>query len=85
MSNEIEEKRISECLSRTAEFIETLRGEGYSDQNIASGLTMCLQGIGVTPEGYAATFDRGRAIYSDFKSYHTDDDGTLLPPPGTTP
>jgi len=85
MSNELEEKRIGECLARTAEHIECLRGDGYSEQNIAAGLAMCLQGLGITPEQYAASFDAGRAIYNDYQNYHTDDDGRALPPPGTTP
>lgn len=85
MNNVLEEKRIGECLARTADLIDVLKGEGYSDQNIAAGLAMCLQGLGITPEQYGATFDAGRAIYNDYQNFHTDDDGTALPPPGTTP
>ena len=80
----IEARRIGECLTKIFEFTEGLKAD-YSEQNIASALTMFLQGFGITPEQYTRTFDSGRAIYSDFQSFHTDDDGSMLPPPGTTP
>lgn len=65
--------------------IEECIADGMTDFNINAALAMILQGRGVTPEAYALTFEEGKAVYEDFQQYHTDDDGSVLPPPHIVP